>query len=163
MRKTIIGVMGPGEGARQEDVDTAYRLGSLIADEGWVLLSGGRKSGVMDAVNKGAKSRGGLTLGILPSDEPEKISEAVDLAVITNMRSGRNYINVLSSDVIIACGMNHGTASEVALALVSKKPVILLNASQESLAFFQSIGENIYHAQTPEEAIGIVKRILNKQ
>jgi hypothetical protein len=33
------------------------------------------------------------------------------------MRSGRNYINVLSSDIVIACGMNHGTASEVSLAI----------------------------------------------
>ncbi len=160
MRKTIIGVMGPGEGAKQEDIGTAYLLGELIAEEGWVLLSGGRKSGVMDAVNQGAKSKGGLTLGILPSDEPDKISDAVDLAVITNMKSGRNYINILSSEVVIACGMNHGTASEVALALVSKKPVILLNATEESLAFFKSIGEGVYTAKNPEEAITLAKKIL---
>lgn len=160
MRRIIIGVMGPGEGARQEDLDAAYHLGELIAAEGWVLLSGGRKSGVMDAVNRGAKSKSGLTLGILPTDETDKISDAVDIAVITHMRSGRNYINVLSSNVVIACGMNHGTASEVALALVSKKPVILLNASEVSKAFFRSIGEEIYIAQSSEEAIALTKKLL---
>lgn len=159
MRKAIIGVMGPGEGARKEDIDTAYHLGELIAEQGWVLLSGGRKSGVMDAVNKGAKSKNGLTLGILPTDEADKISEAVDLAVITNMRSGRNYLNILSSHVVIACGMNHGTASEVALALVSKKPVILLNSTEESKAFFKSIGE-VNIVQSAEEAIVASKKIL---
>lgn len=53
-RKTVVGVMGPGEGATLADLERAQTLGRLIAGEGWVLLTGGRRSGVMDAASKGA-------------------------------------------------------------------------------------------------------------
>ncbi|MGL5878122.1 MAG: cytochrome, partial [Xenococcaceae cyanobacterium] len=61
MRKIVIGVMGAGEGARDSDRDLAFELGKLIATKGWVLLTGGRKVGVMEAAGAGAKSVGGLT------------------------------------------------------------------------------------------------------
>ena len=66
MRKPIIGVMGPGNDALQVDIDRAFELGKLIAKQGWILLSGGRKQEVMNAVSQGAKSAGGLTIGIIP-------------------------------------------------------------------------------------------------
>ena len=49
MSKIIIGVMGPGELATSKDMSNAYRLGKLIAQEGWVLLTGGKNVGVMRA------------------------------------------------------------------------------------------------------------------
>ena len=64
-----IGVMGSGEDATEKQVELAYELGSLIAKEGWTVVSGGRKAGVMHAVNKGAKAEGGNTLGILPGKD----------------------------------------------------------------------------------------------
>ena len=45
----------------------------------------------------------------MPFNEPKKFSEYVDVPIITNMRSGRNYINVSSSDLLIACGIDVGT------------------------------------------------------
>jgi uncharacterized protein (TIGR00725 family) len=90
MRKTIIGIMGAGETATASDLENAYQLGSRIAVEGWVLLTGGRKSGVMDAANQGAKAAGGLTVGILPNNDTSNISEAVDIAIITDLGNGRN-------------------------------------------------------------------------
>src|SRR5689334_13375912 len=66
-RRAIVGVMGAGENARAVDIRNAFALGSAIADAGWVVLSGGRNRGVMDAVSKGAKTCGGLTVGVLPS------------------------------------------------------------------------------------------------
>ena len=92
--------MGAGENARAIDIRNAFALGSAIADEGWIVLTGGRNRGVMDAVNKGAKASGGLTVGILPTKDRRTISVAVDVAIITDMGSARNYINVLTSDVI---------------------------------------------------------------
>src|SRR3989344_3767650 len=128
MRKAIIGVMGPGEKASEKDTQDAFNLGKLIAKENWVLLSGGRNSGVMDAVSKGAKSAKGLTIGVMPDTDETKISEAVDIPIITDMGSARNNINVLSSSVVIVCGtIAPGTLSEIALALKGKKKVILIN------------------------------------
>ncbi len=164
MRKTVIGVMGPGADATKRDIENAQLLGELIAKKGWAVLSGGRNTGVMDAVSKGAKGKKGLTIGILPDDDKTKFSEALDVVIVTNMRSGRNYINVLSSDIIIACGMNSGTASEIALALQSQKPIILLSEDEESKIFFKKLGGNLVHlANNPKEAIPIIEKLLENQ
>lgn len=161
MRKIVIGVMGPGTGASEIDQQNAYELGKLIAQEGWILLTGGRNLGVMDAANRGAKAANGLTLGILPTIDEHTISQDVDIAIITDMGSARNNINVLSSHVVIACGMGTGTASEVALALKAKKRVVLLTNHEESLNFFSSLSpKNVFLATTPTAAIEIVKTVL---
>ncbi len=162
MRKIMIGVMGPGTSASEADRVNAYELGRLIAQEGWVLLTGGRNAGAMDAANLGAKAANGLTIGILPTADTHGISDAVDIAIITDMGSARNNINVLSSDVVIACGMGTGTASEVALALKANKPVILLTDHQESQHFFASLSATtVFIAKTPVDAIAIVKDLIN--
>ena len=162
MRKIIIGVMGSGEKAKAIDVQNAYELGKLIAQEGWVLLTGGRNVGVMEAANQGAKSANGLTIGILPSQSSNGISQAVDIAIFTDMGNARNNINVLSSDVVIACGMGAGTASEVALALKGNKKVILLSDDEESKVFFKKISpENVYVVDDVEQALATVQTILS--
>jgi hypothetical protein len=140
-RQIIVGVMGSGEGALIEDCDTALELGKLIAQSGWILLSGGRNRGIMDAVSKGAKSAGGLTIGIIPYADSQQASTWVDIPIVTNMGSARNNINALSSDVVVACGkISSGTLSEIALAIKAKKPVILLNSSPSAKSFLHEIG-----------------------
>ena len=161
MRKIIIGVMGPGEQATATDLQNAYELGKLIAQQGWVLLTGGRNAGVMDAANQGAKSTNGLTVGILPGNNTNDVSESVDLAIVTDLGNARNNINVLSADVVIACGMSAGTAAEIALALKANKKVILLNNNQESKLFFQHLSpENIYFVHSSVAAIKITNKFL---
>src|SRR6476469_6847830 len=103
MPKVVIGVMGPGTTATAADLQNAYEVGQLIAAAGWVLLTGGRNSGVMHAASQGAQQAGGLTVGILPTADRAMMSDAVDIAVLTDMGSARNNINVLSSQVVIAC------------------------------------------------------------
>ncbi len=161
MKKIIIGVMGPGEQATATDLQNAYELGKLIAQQGWVLLTGGRNVGVMDAANQGAKSANGLTIGILPGNNTNDVSESVDFAIVTNLGNARNNINVLSADVVIACGMSAGTAAEIALALKANKKVILLNNNQESKLFFQHLSpENIYFVHSLVEVIKITNEFL---
>jgi hypothetical protein len=161
MRKIIIGVMGPGQNATANDLQNAYTLGQLIAKQGWILLTGGKNVGVMDTASKGAKSGDGLTIGILPSDNQESISSSVDIAIFTDMGNARNNINVLSSDVVIACGMGAGTASEIALALKATKQVILLSNDKESKVFFKKLSpENVYIAESVDQAIATAKTIL---
>ncbi len=162
MRKKLIGVMGPGNEATEADVARAFELGKLIAKCGWVLLSGGGNRGVMDAVNQGAKSENGLTVGILAADDYRECSSAVDIAIVSGMGSARNNINVLSSDVIIACGVGAGTASEIALALKAKKQVIILNDYQSSKKFFAELGkERIHIVENPQDAVTKVKELLS--
>lgn len=159
MRKIIIGVMGPGN-ASPTETQNAYDLGFLIAQNHWVLLTGGRNSGVMQAASRGAKAANGLTVGILPTAHVD-VAETVDLAIFTDMGSARNNINVLSSNVVIACGMGAGTASEVALAIKANKPVILLSNNQESQRFFTSLSATrVFIAKTAVEAIAIIKDLI---
>lgn len=163
MKKTIMGVMGPGVDATPIDLENAYQLGEMIAQEGWVLLTGGRKAGVMEAANQGAKAAQGLTVGILPNADSVGMSEAVDIAIFTNLGNARNAINVLSSDVVIACGIGTGTASEIALAIKENKTVILLNQNPNSQVFFESLSPTqVVTVQTPSEAIQIAKQCLGR-
>jgi uncharacterized protein (TIGR00725 family) len=162
MRQIIVGVMVPGEKATASDLRNAYQLGSLIAQEGWILLTGGRNAGVMDAANKGAKSANGLTLGILPRNNQDMVCDEVDIAIFTDIGNARNNINVLSSNVIIACGMGAGTASEIALAVKGNKPVILLTDDIESKVFFKKLSpDNVYLVDSVVNAIASTKAILN--
>jgi hypothetical protein len=159
----VVGVMGAGE-ADGPTVDTARRLGRLLAEAGWVVLSGGRQAGVMDAVAAGAKEiPGSLTLGIVPGGPDGPVSAHVDIAVFTDMGHARNVINVLTSDVVIACGVGGpGTASEVALALKAGRPTFLLCASPEASAFFRGMmGQTGFHeAATPEAAVSLIEQRL---
>jgi uncharacterized protein (TIGR00725 family) len=161
-RKIVVGVMGPGEQAKDIDIQNAYEIGKQIAREGWVLLTGGRNVGVMEAANQGAKAANGLTVGILPGKTDEGISEAVDIAIFTDLGNARNNINVLSADVVIACGMGAGTASEIALALKTSKKVILLSGDEESQIFFQKMSpRNVYVVSDVENAIATTHIILS--
>jgi uncharacterized protein (TIGR00725 family) len=153
--------MGPGENATPEENDMAYDLGKAIASEGWITLTGGRSFGVMDASLKGATEVGGLTIGILPGDSDKNSSENAQIKIITSMGSGRNYISVLSSHVIVVLGMAAGTASEVALALKSRKKVILLNQDEITIRFFKNLGSyNVLVSKTVDETIKHIKDYL---
>ncbi|NJK63733.1 MAG: cytochrome [Synechococcaceae cyanobacterium SM2_3_1] len=154
MGKTIIGVMGPGESASDHDCQLAYRMGELIAAASWVLLTGGRAVGVMDAASRGAKAAGGLTVGILPDAHPAQASAALDLVILTGLDQGRNVINVLSSQVIVICGMGPGTASEAALAVKWGRPMVWLDPAPLWIDFFQDLsGQPAIVAPNPETAI----------
>ncbi len=162
MRKPIIGVMGGAEVSAGVARD-AYELGALIARNGWVLLNGGRACGVMDASARGAKEAGGLTVGVLPDDTTEQASPSIDIAIVTGMGAARNVINVLSSDVVIACPGSAGTLSEVALALKAGRTVILLGVEVgPALAAYRGTGQ-LEHADSPQDAIRKVQAALRNR
>lgn len=152
-------VVGPGRSASDADCELARRLGRLISDSGWVLLTGGRSEGVMDAANRGAKENpSALTVGILPSDDERGTSPFVDVAVITGLGEARNNVNVLSARVVFACGLGPGTASEIALAIKAKRPVVLVRPEPQVRAFFMELGGSLVHeASSPEQAVKIAR------
>ncbi len=159
-RKSIIGVMG-GASATPDVVKAAYELGVLIAENGWVLLNGGRNAGVMRASAEGAKSRGGLTIGILPGSSKSGANPFIDIPIVTNMADARNLINALSSDVLVACRGSAGTVSEIAMALKNLKPVILLNFDPGNI-FADYIREGLLiKVETPSQCIDKIKDILS--
>jgi uncharacterized protein (TIGR00725 family) len=149
--RTVIGVMGASL-CDQNVYEMAREVGRLVAQRGAVLLCGGR-GGVMEAAARGAKEKGGLTIGILPginaSETPP--NPYIDVAIFTGLRDGRNWVNVCASDAIIAISGGYGTLSEIALALKVGKPVVLLHSWELPLLNVAPI----HVAQTPEEAVEI--------
>lgn len=137
----VIGVMGPGEGATKEDIEAAYQAGRIIANKGFYLLSGGRNTGIMNEASKGAKSKNGLVIGVLPDKNKSRMSEYVDIPILTGLGNARNNINILSSDLILVIGEGPGTVSEVALAIKEKKPFVLFNPSPEFKRFLEHLTE----------------------
>lgn len=159
--KKIIGIMGPND-AEDNNLIDAYEIGKYLAKHDYVVLTGGLNVGIQNEGLKGAKSENGLTIGVLPFNEPERISQYVDLPIITNMRSGRNYINVLTSNLVIACGIDAGTISEISLSLVknNNKKVILVGTLEEANKLFEKINkENIYIVKNYSECIELLNKI----
>lgn len=132
--------MGPGENATPEENEIAYELGAAIAKKNWVLLTGGRSFGVMDASLKGAADHDGLTIGVLPGDNLTGSSQYAQIKILTGLGSARNNINILSSHVLVVLGMAAGTASEVGLAIKANKKIIFLNQDDLTIEFFKKIG-----------------------
>jgi uncharacterized protein (TIGR00725 family) len=160
-RKTVIGVMGPGENATPENNEIAFELGKEIAKQGWIVLTGGRSFGVMDAVMKGAHEANGLTIGILPDANEQNASDNADIRIVTGMGSGRNYLSVLSSHVVVVLGMAAGTASEVALAIKANKRIILLNQDEITIRFFKNMGTyRVVVAENVEDTIRMAKEFV---
>ncbi len=152
--------MGPGREATPKDIDCAYQLGEAIAGQGWLLLTGGRSVGVMDAASRGATAKGGITIGILPGTTYQDLSPSVTIPILTGMGNARNVINVLSCQAIVACGMGAGTTSEIALAIKSGKPVILLNSPPEAVTFFLALAPR--HVQVAEDVRGAIDLVQHR-
>ena len=144
-----IAVVGPGE-ASSQDLWLAEEVGAGLADLDAVVVTGGL-GGVMEAASRGARSRGGRTLGILPGDDREAANGWVEIAVATGLGELRNGLVVRASDALVAIGGGHGTLSEVAFALRTGRLVIGLGTWE-----VQGVDE----VTTPAAAVERVARAL---
>lgn len=155
MARKIIGIFGTGR-VTEEDNDwiTAFTMGRLLAQRGFVVLTGGL-GGVMEAASRGAREADGMTLGILPGTRnTTPANQYVDIAVYTGMGEARNVINVKSCNAAIAIGGEYGTLSEIALALKGQCPVILLDSWH--IAPHNSMKQPGWQlARSPEEAVSL--------
>ena len=160
-RPLIVGVMG-GAQVDADTLEAAYQLGVLIARQGWVLLNGGRRAGVMDASARGASDQGGLTVGVLPDENASQASPHVKIPICTGMGGARNVVNVLSSNVVVACRGGAGTVSEIALALKYGKTVITLDFDTGDLFRRYRLEGKLLDAETPDQAITIITRMFER-
>lgn len=164
--KRIIAVCGSNAGDKnlsKEILKIAEEVGRLIAGKGGILLCGGL-GGIMEAVARGAKEKGGITVGILPYDK-SKANRYIDIPIETNLGFYRNYIIVNSADVIIGICGRWGTLNEISMAMALGKPVILISTSKgicellskkEILEYFE---EKPYIVETPEEAVELAFKL----
>ena len=118
MRVSVIG----GSSVSDDVYERARTVGRLLGEGGHDVVCGGR-SGVMEAVCRGARESGGHTIGILPGARPEAANEYVQTPIATGMGNARNALVVLNGDAAIAIDGGTGTLSELALALDYGRPV----------------------------------------
>src|SRR4051794_8746581 len=117
-----IAVIGAGDASTDEE-QAAEAVGAHLAEAGAILVCGGR-GGVMEAACRGAKARGGTTIGILPGASRAEANPYVDVAIATGLGELRNGLVVRAADALVAVGGAFGTLSEVALALQAGKTVV---------------------------------------
>lgn len=150
-QKKIIAVIGAGS-ADESILKIAEEVGKLIAKRNAIMVCGGL-GGVMEAAAKGAKSEGGITVGILPHDNRIHANQYIDIPVAAGFGEGRNIIIVRTADALIAIGGEFGTLSEIAHALKIGKIVVGINTWDI---------KGIVKAESAEEAVSKVFELLNE-
>jgi uncharacterized protein (TIGR00725 family) len=139
-----VSVVGSGT-ASGELYEKAREVGRLVAERGGTIVCGGR-SGVMEAVARGATEAGGTAIGILPDEDRKGANAFLSFSIATGTGHARNLAVVCSGDVVIAIGGEYGTLSEIGLARKVGRPVVALES--------WDLGEHVSVAATPEEAVG---------
>ena len=164
-RKLQIAVIGSSKAiCSKKAYELAMKVGEEIAKAGATTLTGGGH-GVMEAAMKGAKKKGGLTLGIIPWGKMERYNSYCDVVVATGIGWSRDAINLNSADGAIIVGGGAGTLNEATYAYIENIPIVALIPSggmAKTLAgtyFDERKTEIVIGAETPEEA---VKKILEE-
>lgn len=139
-----IAVIGGGS-ASAEERETARRVGVTLAEAGAVLVCGGL-GGVMEAAAEGARSAGGLTVGILPGEHPDTANPAITLPLATGLGEARNALVVRTAEAVVAVGGEWGTLSEIALARTMGRDVVMLGRPPAE-------GLGLPRAESAEEAV----------
>lgn len=161
---TVIGksARDPSDPVPPQALAAAEEVGRLLAEAGAVVVSGGL-SGVMEAVSRGAKRAGGLTIGILPGFDKRDANPYVDIAFTTGMGFMRNTLNVRVADAVIMVSGGIGTLNELTVAYEDKPTVILEGTGgwadrMRSVAYkgvhLDEAGRKVLrYAKTPTEAV----------
>ncbi len=150
--RPLVAVVGGGlEDPRGGRLAMAEEVGVECARRGAVVLCGGL-GGVMEAACRGAKRAGGLTVGLLPGEDSSAANPFVDLALATGLGEARNAVVVRAADAVVAVGGEHGTLSELALALKFGRPVVALGSWRLTRPD-GSLEEALVEAASPAEAV----------
>jgi len=117
-------VIGPGR-CPDETGHLCRDVGRGLAEAGFTLVTGGT-GGAMEAASRGAREAGGMVIGVLPGTDRTGANGHSDVTVVTGVGHARNLAVVASADVVVAVGGEWGTLSEIGLAGVLGRPVVVL-------------------------------------
>jgi uncharacterized protein (TIGR00725 family) len=107
----------------------------------------------MAAAARGAARGGGLSIGLLPSEDEHNVAPELTVALATGLGEARNAVLARSCHAMVVCGMNAGTASEVALALKAGKPVVLLRPERTTEEFVRLLSAGEVNVAADAEAV----------
>ena len=186
----IVAVFGSGSPISAGRAALARAVGATVAKLGAHLLTGGG-FGVMAAAAEGfvaVDDRAGLSIGIIPRelegafDRPARNDSGerypnrhVEIAVFTPLPAsvadwhtipGRNHVNVLTADVVVALPGSTGTRNEIEMTATyrdemrrprEERRAILVGPSDE---FAADLRDLFVHVKDCEEAEHALRRLL---
>jgi hypothetical protein len=150
----------------------AERIGSLLAEAGYTICTGGYL-GVMEAASRGANERGGRVLGIVMNQFESEPNRFLTDKVATSHFYERLQNLITRSVGFIALRGGMGTVTEVSLVwnklttrVIEPRPLVLVGECwpplvktwQQYLAVSDEDVEFLDYANTPEEAVEIINR-----
>jgi uncharacterized protein (TIGR00725 family) len=153
-----IAVVGSGE-ASLDELARAEEAGAAVAEARCGLVCGGL-GGVMEAACRGARSRGGLTVGILSGLDREAANGWVMVALPTGLGEARNALIVRAADAVVAIGGGWGTLSEIALALKAGVPVVGIGTWEPTLG--GEVAEGVVTEPDPRLAVAEALRLAGR-
>lgn len=147
--KYITVFCGSSEGNDPEILQSAKLLGSELAAQGYGLVYGGAKVGLMGAVADSVIASGGRAIGVLPRffNKKEVAHDALtELVYVDSMQERKNIMNEKAEGFIILPGA-YGTLDELFEVLtltqlhLLSKPIGVLNVGgfYDSLLEFLSV------------------------
>lgn len=175
-RPWLISVIGksakdPRDPVPPQALAAAEAVGREAAKRGAVIISGGL-SGVMEAVSRGAKEAGGLTVALLPGYDKEEANPYVDIPIATGMGFMRNTLTVRAADAVIMISGGIGTLNELTVAYENKPTVVLLgtggwadrmrDVAYEGRYLDEAKAGYLHYAQTPLEAVELALKLAQE-
>ena len=156
-----VGVVG-ARSCSSEIAAVAFEVGRRIAEAGWALVCGGM-GGVMEEACRGARSAGGLTIGILPGNRRREGNPYLSVAIVTGLGEARNALVVKSSEALIAVSGGYGTLSEIALAGAAGIPVVGLGSWVVDPGRNQGRSLFVREVRDPAEAVAAIRESLQER
>ncbi len=175
-RPWLISVIGssakePRLAVPAEALRAAEEVGREAAKRGAVIISGGL-SGVMEAVSRGAKEAGGLTVALLPGYDKNEANDYVDIPIATGMGFMRNTLTVRAADAVIMISGGVGTLNELTVSYENKPTVVLLGTggwadrmpevAYEGRYLDQVKVGYLHYAKTPVEAVELALKLARE-
>lgn len=135
-----------------EVAQLAEDVGRELAKRGAAVVCGGL-GGVMEAVCKGAWEAGGMTIGILPREDPEEANKWVQVPIVTGIGYARNAIVVKTGRAVIAIDGGFGTLSEIGHALGQADPLVVVGLNTWDLSKNGEEDHAVIRTSDPVDAV----------
>jgi len=172
--RLTVGVMGSADAEQSEaTLIKSYTLGQVIAEKGYALITGACP-GLPYECARGARSKGGFSIGISPASSLDEHahryhspSDVYDALIYSgNGLMGREVINIHSSDIVVILGGQSGTLGEFAIAYDEGKLIGVLegiDGISESIpslvsGFRKQTGAKLFYDQDPTNLITDLSR-----
>jgi uncharacterized protein (TIGR00725 family) len=145
-----VGVIGPRD-ADPSQLALAERIGQGLARMALPVLCGGRE-GVMEAVCRGVRAEGGLSIALTPDVDPSLANPHAHVVIASGIGEARNALIARAALCLVAIGNSFGTLSEVALGRHFGKRVIGLAGAADVAG--------VVHVASVDEALALVARTV---